>query len=222
MRWYAPAIGLILMLGCTTLPVPVREPMEATPAVSEDSDDPLTLAAECLARGDQPAAATQFEIHVGKHPEQVMFRLHLADLLMKIHRVKEAQQHYERFIADVQDSTGSPKSHLVHCHTRMMEIAQLTDDRFVEVLHRGIGLVLLTRQETDDSLTREEILCKAIKTLLEAKEYRPTDARVHVYLAEAYERAGNRRAAEVARATARNLVMPGALTPSESRGLALD
>ena len=103
-----------------------------------------------------------------------------------------------------------------------MEIAQLTDDRFAEVLHRGIGLVLLTRQETDDSETREEILCKAIKTLLEAKEYRPTDARVHVYLAEAYERAGNRRAAEVARATARNLVMPGALTPSESRGLALD
>ena len=221
MRWCVPA--LLLMLGCASLPAPVRESAEAPPvALPEDTDDPLTLAAECLARGDEPSAAKQFEIHVRKHPEQVMFRMHLADLLMKIHRVQEAQQHYERFIADVQDSTGSPKSHLVHCHTRLMEVAQLTDDHFAELLHRGIGLTLLTRQETDDSETREGILCKAIKTLLEAKERRPRDARVHVYLAEAYERAGNRRAAEVSRATARNLVMPGALTPHESRGLALE
>jgi len=197
--------------GCAALPLP-----QVVPDVQTD-DDPLSLAAECLARGDEPAAAAHFEAYVRLHPDQLMFRVHLADLLFKLHRQGEAQTHYDRFIAAAQDSTGAPRDRLVHCHTRLMVIAQSTNDGFAELFHRGVGLVILTRQDTGDLDTREEILCKAIISLLEAKDLRPTDPRVQVYLAEAHDRAGNRRAADICRAAARNLGAPGTLTLNELR-----
>lgn len=55
----------------------------------------------------------------------------------------------------------------------------------------------------------EEMLCQAIRALGEAKERNPADPRVRLALAEAYERAGNRRAAESERATVRNSLVPG-------------
>ena len=220
-RWFA--LGLILTLGCATLPVPAHF---ETPSNTEKlevalEDDPLTLAADSLARGDEPTAANHFEVYVRRNPDQLMFRVHLADLLFKLQRTVDAKPHYERFIADAQESTGTPQSRLVHCHTRLMEIAREADDRFAELLHRGVGLVLLTRQESEDRETREEILCKAIATLVEAKTLRPSDPRVCVYLGEAHERAGNRRAADTARAVARNRMTPQSLTSNELRQLEL-
>jgi tetratricopeptide (TPR) repeat protein len=227
----AGGLGLCFLLGCTALPTPVREPAQSTVAEPvepteppkarlDEADDPLTVAAESLARGDQLEAARHFELYVKQHPEQVMFRLHLADLLFNMHRLEDAQAHYERFIADAESSTGPPRERLVHCHTRLMDIARINDDRFAELLHRGIGLVRLTRQEIEDPETSEEILCQAIRALKEAQDERPTDPRVHVYLAEAFERAGNRRAAEVSRAAARNFALPGLLTAKEAHDLA--
>jgi hypothetical protein len=195
-----------------------------SPAPSEP-DDPLTLAAECLGRGDEPAACAHLETHVRRHPEQVMFRAHLADLLFRLGKPGEAKFHFERFVADAQPATGPPRAHLVHCHTRLMEIGQRTGDRFAELFHRGAGLLLLVEQQDavpavrDDGF-REEVLCKAIRALAEAKELRPADPRVRLYLAEAYDRSGNRRGAEAARTAARSLTAPGALTPAEQRRLA--
>jgi len=218
MRRNWPALGLCLLLGCTTLPLPESLPEPPAPAKAED-DDPLTLAAECLSRGDESAAAGHFETYVRAHPDQPMFRLHLADLLLKLRRDADAQAHYTRFVTDAQEASQPLQAHLVHCHTRLMELAQKSGDRFAELLHRGIGFVLLTRQPVDDDAIREEIVCQAIQALMEAKEMKPAEARVHVYLAEAQERAGNRRAADAARATARNLAMPGSLTASELRSV---
>jgi len=200
----------LVAIGCTALP-----PREAIENRGEEPVDSLTLAAESLARGEESAAAGHFESYVRKNPDQVMFRAHLADLLFKLHRIQDAKVHYERFIADAQEMTSAPKAHLVHCHTKLMEIAQLVDDPFGEVFHRGVGLILLTREEAVDDETREEMLCKAIKTLREAAEIRPSDPRVQVYLAEAYERAVNSRAAECCRTAASNFAIPGNLTPSE-------
>lgn len=220
-RWYA--LGLILTLGCASLPVaaPSETPITIEKPEIAVEDDPLTQAADCLARGDEPTAANHFEVYVRRNPDQLMFRVHLADLCFKLQRTTDAKAHYERFIAGAQDSTGTPQSRLVHCHTRLMEIAQEADDRFAELLHRGVGLVILMRRETDDRETREEILCKAIATLMEAKNLRPGDPRVCVYLAEAHERAGNRRAADTARASASNRMMPQSLTSNELRQLEL-
>jgi predicted Zn-dependent protease len=209
MRWVA--LVLCVLSGCMTLP------QAAPPNELPEDDDPLTLAAESLTRKDEAAAAAHFERHLKQHPDQLMFRVHLADLYLKLNRDSEAKVHFERFAADAQDAGPAPQSQLVHCHTMLMEIAGRADDEFAERLHRGIGLVLLTRQNVDDAEVREEVLCQAITAMLEAKQLRPRDAKVHVWLAEVQERAGNHRAAAVSRATARETALPGDLTPRELR-----
>ncbi|HXD87569.1 MAG TPA: hypothetical protein VN641_13815 [Urbifossiella sp.] len=214
-----PLLAIALLApGCVSLP---------TPSDVDDADESLTLAGEAMARGDDATAATHFEIYVGQHPDQLMFRLHLADLQFKLQHLPEARYHYERFIAGAQSAPGSPKSHLVHCRTRLMEIAQQSDDHYGELLHRGIGLVLLTRvsreaESAEPRAPREEILCTAIQALREAARLKVHDPRVQLYLAEAYDRSGNRSAAATARAAARNNALPGDLTPTEALQLARD
>jgi len=210
----ALALGLCFAIGCVSLPDPLPAAI-AEPA----GDDPLTLAADCLARGDEPAAAGHFERYVRSHPDQLAFRVHLADLYLKLGRDAEAKCHFERFAGDAPGAAAGVQSHLVHCHTKLMEIAQGTDDRFGEVSNRGIGLLVLVRHGIDDADTREEILCRAIAALREAKDERPKDARIHLHLAEAHDRAGHRREAEVARAAAMNLALPGDLPAREWHSL---
>ena len=67
----------------------------------------------------------------------------------------------------------------------------------------------------------EEMLCKSLKALAEAKELKPSDPRVRVYLAEALDRSGNRRAADAERAAARGGFVPGGLTPVERKQVLL-
>jgi tetratricopeptide (TPR) repeat protein len=198
-------------------------PVADTPALPEDS---LTLAAECLTRGDEPAAADHLDTYVRLHPEQIMFRAHLAELLLKLDRLDESKRQFEQFVAAAQKSSGPPRSHLVHCHTRLMEIGRRKNDAFAEAFHRGVGMLLLVKeQETsgtgvDDGM-REEILCKALTALKEAEKLRPNNSRVPFYLAEAYDLAGNRHGADVARAAARNRDFPNSLTPQEHCRLSL-
>jgi hypothetical protein len=83
--------------------------------------------------------------------------------------------------------------------------------------------LLLVREQDgakgrDDAFC-EEMLCKALAALTEAKECKPADARVRVYLAEAHERAGNRGAADAERAAARTDVAAGVLTAPERAAL---
>lgn len=210
MRIFLVALGVLGVLGCVSLPSP--SPGTEKP----DPDEALTLAGEALARGDDQAAAAHFETYVRAHPEQIMFRLDLANLDFKLHRLAEARGHYERFIADAQASTGPPRDQLVHCRTRLMEIAQMNGDEFSELLHRGIGLVVLGRSSAADDPLREVMLCRAIQALRDAARLRPNDPRVQVYLAEAHERAGNPEAAAICRAAARMRAAPGSLTPTEA------
>jgi predicted Zn-dependent protease len=212
MRAWWLAVGAFAVAGCQTLlaPVPRPEvvPASATVPAPPEPDDPLTLAAKCLEAGDESAACTHLEAHVRAHPEQVMFRAHLAELFVKLGNDAEARRHFERFVADARTATGPPRAHRVHCHTRLMEIAQRADDRFAELFHRGAGLLLLVKEQDREPSNRdedfcEEVLCKAMAALREAKEVRPADPRVRLYLADVYDRAGNRRAAEVERAAAR-------------------
>ncbi len=233
-RWLA--VGALAVAGCQTLLAPASrpEPVRATepapprfavtppaivpasatvPAVPAadtppDPADPLTLAAERLEAGDRSAACVYLEAYVHAHPDQLMFRAHLAELLLQLDRPAEARRHFERFVADARNATGTPRTHLVHCHTRLMEIGQRAGDRFAEVYHRGAGLLLLLKEQDKDPAARddelcEEVLCRAMAALVEAKELRPADARVRLYLADVYDRAGNRRAADVERAAAR-------------------
>ncbi|MFO0795998.1 MAG: hypothetical protein U0804_00900 [Gemmataceae bacterium] len=209
-------VGVLASAGCQTLLGP-PPPELAAPT----DDDSLTLAAECLQRGEQAAAATHLEAHVSRHPDQPMFRAHLAELLWKLDRPAEARGHFERFVAAAQDGSGSVRGHLVHCHTRLMQIARDDGDCAAEAFHRGAGLVRLAEQPGADEVEPpEEVLCQAVKALAEARDLRPGDARPLAYLALAHERAGNPGAAAAARAAAR-AASPAGLTAAERRQLAL-
>ncbi len=244
MRKRAFALGLVALGGCHTLigPTPPVEPADAsppekrpvndgpsgglTPTGSTDGSiddlpaDSLTLAARCLDRGDAPAAVAHLRAHVGRHPEQLMIRSYLAELLLRSGQPADAAGEFERFVAAAQDATGPPRAHLVHSHTRLMEIARDTGDEYGEALHRGVGLLRLADQSADDGL-RQELLFKAAKDLRRASELRPGDAKANGYLAEVYDRTGTRRAADVARRAARGS-LPGSLTAAEHRRIELD
>src|SRR5262249_50104940 len=134
-----------------------------------------------------------------------------------------AKVHLERFVADAQGSTGPPRDHLVHAHTRLLEIALRADDPFAEEFHRGVGLFLLVKEQDGDAGRDEglceEMLCKAMKALCQGRELGRGAPRAGLYLAEVYDRMGNRRAAEAERAAARGGVVAGALTPVERKGV---
>jgi predicted Zn-dependent protease len=197
------------------VPAPARAPAE---------DDSLIQMARCLERGDVRAAALYLGAYVREHPDRPMFRLQLAELCLRGDQPAEAKFQYERFIADAQDGPATLRPYLVTAHIKLMEIAQRRNDHFGELFHRGVGLLQIVKQldaEKGQDEFREEMLCKALKALQEAKELKPGEPRVRVYLAEVYERTGNRRAADAERAGARASVTSGELTPAERKPLLL-
>lgn len=200
---------------------PVEELRAASAPARAPEDDPLALMTRCLERDDHLGAATHLETYVERHTDQPMFRLQLAELYLRAGRAAEAQEHYERFAAAAQFGP-SLRPHLVTAHIRLRELAVRSGDRFGEPFHRGVGLLLLAREQDGakdrDAAFCEEMLCKALAALTEAKEQKPGDARVRVYLAEVHERAGNRLAADAERAAARGDVA-AALTEPESEAL---
>jgi hypothetical protein len=203
------------------VPVAAATPVAAALAAPDPAPDHLTLVAECLERGDQANAAVHLEAYVRLHPEQIMFRAQLAEMLVRIDHDDAAKIQFERFAADARKATGAPKEHLVHVHTRLMEIGQRQGDRFAELYHRGVGLFLLVKEEDTkpkrDEEFCEEMLCQAFKALNEAKELNSDDARLRMQLAEVYDRMGNRRAANVERIAARTAVVALGLEPTLPR-----
>jgi len=239
-------VAVLALSGCESLrtsrPVPVVAVRQHDPRIvsesvaamvalasAESSEleapvDSLALAAECLSRGDESAACDHFEMYLREHPDQPVFRVQLADLLLKAGKLERARFHYDRFVADARECGRPLWVQLVEAHTRLMELAALDDDPFAEALHRGLGLlVLVEQQDADphrDEAFREQVLCKAAKALSEAKRLRPNDARVRLYLAEVYAKMGNAHGADAERRAARNANRPGALAPSDQRRLA--
>jgi predicted Zn-dependent protease len=203
----------------------LRASVTQPPAPEPAEDDPLALVARCLERGDHAGAATHLEDYVRRHPDQPMFRAQLAELYLRADRPADAKFHFEQFVADAQAGPAALRAYLVHCHTRLMEIGRLAGDRFAELFHRGVGLLLLVKEQDGvkdrDEQFCEEMLCKAIRALSEAKGLKPGDPRVRAYLAEAHDRAGNRRAANAERVAARSGVVAGELTAAERRALPL-
>src|SRR5262249_26255713 len=106
----------------------------------------LSMAAAYLEKGDDEAACPNLSQYVNAHPEQLSMRVSLADLLLRLHRLPDARSEFERCVGVAQEREDTAKSHLLHCHTRLMEIAEETEDVYGEHLNRGIGLLVLARQ----------------------------------------------------------------------------
>lgn len=213
-RWLIT--GCFAATGCVA-------PFPPLDRIREETDR-LALAADHLDRDDTPGAIVHMAAHVRAHPTEVMTRAHLAELQFRTKQFDESRQQYEQFVADAQPMTGKPKSHLLHAHTRLMQMADEQCDRYAENLHRGIGLVCLVQQwdanpERTDAAMTTETLVKAAAALRAARDEQPTDARVLLYLHEVYRRLGQPSAARAALRAARS-ANPVRLTPTEAEKLA--
>jgi Flp pilus assembly protein TadD len=177
----------------------------------------MVRVAECLARADHRGAAAHLSAYVRANPDQPLFRLQLADLCARAALPAEAKVHYERFVADAEDGPPALRPHLVTAHIKLMGLAQARGDTFAEALHRGAGLLQLVKDQDGtadrDPAFCEEMLCKALKALTEAKELRPGDPRPRAALAQVYERAGSAGGARAERAALRADPVPGARKP---------
>jgi tetratricopeptide (TPR) repeat protein len=186
----------------------------------------LSLAAAYLAQGKDAQAAPHLARYLEAQPDHLAVRAHYAELLLRLDRPGEARAQFERFAADVQDHDTLAREHLVHVHSRLMEIAEGQDDEYAEHLHRGIGLYLLALErarmpEPDGALSAEGLLCKAAGELTLARLRRPEEARPWWYLYEVWtELAQQRPAARCLRAAAAAAPF-SSLTPAEERRLAL-
>lgn len=210
-----PKPPLEALTSATQPPPPMEEP-------EDEPDDALTLAARCIERDDLCGAAAHLDAHVRAHPDQPLYRFQLAELYVRSERPASAKFHYEEFARVAQDAPAL-RTQRVTAHTRLMEMAQRSGDKFGELFHRGVGLLLVVEQmgalkERDETFC-EEMLCKALRALCDAKERKPTDPRVRAYLADVYARMGNSQAASAERAAAKAAVTSGELTPAEAKPL---
>ena len=183
----------------------------------------LGLAAAWLDKGEDARACLHLTLYVAAHPEHFSVRVQYAELLRRLKRLKEARDEFERFVADVQDHKEAADLHLLHCHSRLMELAADREDEYDEHLHRGIGLYLLAAQHSDQVGTEsaEGLLCKAAAELTLARQARPEEARPLWYLHEVWSRlAQSQPAARSLRAAAAAAPF-SYLTPAEERGLFL-
>ncbi len=187
----------------------------------------LSLAAAYLEKGETAAAEPHLARYVAANPEHHVVRAHYAELLLRLHKAPEARDQFERFIADVQDIPELASKHLIHCHSRLMEIAEDEGDDYAEHLHRGIGLFLLARERAalgetdDDEPSVEGVLCKAAGELSLARLRRREEARPSWYLHEVWTSLDQRRPAERHLREA-DLAAPFSyLTPAEKRDLSL-
>jgi predicted Zn-dependent protease len=231
MRRFALFVSaLLLVFGCASpeperLPPAVeREYMLARAAPPAEEVDHLAEAAACVDRGDEPAAVPHLQAHLTARPDAVMIRAYLAELLLRTGKPAEAREQFERFTRQACGMTGATGQHLVHAHTRLMEIAEAGEDKFAEQLHRGIAMVLLVRKwdaepTVDGGQLAESTLAQAGRALREAERRRPADPRAAVYLAEVYERLGQASAARAAAKRGLAQLPDAGLTAAEAKWL---
>jgi predicted Zn-dependent protease len=186
----------------------------------------LSLAAAYLAQGRDKQAAPHLASYLAAQPDHLVVRAHYADLLMRLARPLDARDQFQRFIADAQDHDELARQHLVHCHSRLMEIAEAQEDAYNEHLHRGIGLYHLACRraqlhEENSRLTVEGLLCKAASELTMARLERPQEARPHWYLYEVWTLLGQHQPAGRCLRTAAATAAMSYLTPFEQRELFL-
>ncbi len=186
----------------------------------------LSLAAACLDKGDDQGAAPHLARYLEAKPDHYTVRAHYAELLLRLHDDRAARLQYERFDADVQDHEDAARQELVHCHSRLMEIADRENDDYAAHLHRGIGLYLLAgRRELlpadEDDLSAESLLCKAAGELTLARRERPEEARPCWYLFAVWSRLAQRQPAARWLRAAETVAPFSYLTPAERQGLQL-
>jgi tetratricopeptide (TPR) repeat protein len=201
-----------------------HESLRLDPALTRNY---LSLAAACLEKGEDAAAADHMATYVRRQPDHFVVRVHYADLLLRLGRRLEAREQFERFVADVQSRPALAEEHLIHCHSKLMEIAEGQEDDYGEHLNRGIGLYLLAKQRqalpesAGGEISAEGMLCKAAGELTLATRGRPDEARPCWYLSAVWTELAQRRPAARWLRAARDAAPFSYLTPGERDALRL-
>lgn len=222
-------LPILLALGCTA--VTARPPADAPHSGDTTAETPqdatrslLAQAARHLEDGDEEAALPCLTRYVEAHPDHATIRAHLAELLLRMQKPAEARSHLERYIADAQRQGDLAARHLVHSHTRLVEIATSQGDEFSEHLYRGVGLYLVAesvlKQDAEDP-SAQRILFQAIAELKLAVAIQPEEPRPHWYLYECWANLGQSQPARTHLLRARKLAPLGGLTSCEREMLAL-
>ncbi len=186
----------------------------------------LSLAAAYLALGQDELAAEQLERYLRTQPDHCVVRGQYAELLLRLDRTEAARAQFERFDADLQDHDALARQHLVHCHSRLLDIAQAEEDEYAMHLHRGIGLYWLARRrgelsDADAEPSSEGLLCQAASELTLARRRRPDEARPCWYLHEVWACLGQDQPARRWLRAAESAAPFSYLTPAEHRSLYL-
>jgi tetratricopeptide (TPR) repeat protein len=192
----------------------------------QDACTHLSLAAALLERGDARAACPHLAVYVRTYPDRLPIRIHYAELLLRLHRPKEAKAEFEHIVADAQNEETPSANYLIQCHTRLMEIAEAQGDEYGEHLHRGIGVYYLACErmvlpDVQGKLSAEGLLCQAAGELALARLERPDEARPCWYLYEVWTHLDQRNPALKNLREATAAAPFCMLTPAEQRGLHL-
>jgi tetratricopeptide (TPR) repeat protein len=200
-----------------------QQSLQANPNLTRNY---VSLAAVYLQLGDDAAACAHLARYVAVNPDQLLMRVHLADLFLRLQQIRDAGTEYARCIAHAQERDDPACQNLIHCHTQLMAIAESAEDTYGEHLHRGIGLFHLAvqraaLQEASDELPPQALLCKAAGELTLARLLRPDEARPLWYLHEVWSRLAQHQPALRALRSASAAAPFSYLTAAEQRGLAL-
>ena len=191
-----------------------------------DTRNYLSLAAAFVAKGDKAAASLALAHFVQENPDHRQARLYYAELLRRLGKNEEAQAQFERAVAELQEESTGACSQLVHCHGRLMELAEERDDDYEVHLHRGIGLYWLARSSRNvaadnEVLCSEGLWCKAAAELSLACSLRPHEARPSWYLHSVWRSLAQTALAEHCLRDAQEAAPFSLLTPAEHRSLEL-
>jgi tetratricopeptide (TPR) repeat protein len=200
-----------------------QQSLQADPSFTRNH---LSLAAAYLDAGKDEAACDHLARYVAAHPEQTFVRTQYAELLLKLKHTEAAREELLHLIADCQEVGDETLPVRLHCHSRLLDIAQEQEDDYAAHLHRGVGLYLLARQRADlddpeGELPVEGLLCRAAAELTLARALRPGEAQPLWYLHAVWSQLGRSDAARRCLALAAAAAPFSDLTPAEQRSLAL-
>jgi Tfp pilus assembly protein PilF len=201
-----------------------EQSLSADPAFTRSH---MSLAAAHLEAGHDKEACEHLARYLQAHPEHTLIRSHYAELLLRLRRPRAARCEFERFSAEAQDSDDAVQRHLVHAHTRLMEIAEGERDEYAIRLNRALGLYWLARQRAAvksprDDLPAEGLLWRAAGELDHALRERPGEARPCWYLYAVWSLLGQKQVAHHwLRRASDAAPYSSPLTPAEWRSLTL-
>jgi tetratricopeptide (TPR) repeat protein len=199
---------------------------QALTETKPDSRHYLSLAAAYVAKGNEEAASLALASFVLENPDHCKARFYYAELLRRLGKKNEAQSQFERTVAELQQETASPYGQLIHCHGRLMELAEDQEDDYQVHLHRGIGLYWLAHDSRNtaaesEGLSSEGLWCKAAAELSQAHALRPQEARPCWYLYSVWRCLAQTHLAQCCLRDAQEAAPFSLLTPAEHRGLHL-